>query len=147
MFHSILYPSRLLLVIYCSMPNIFSHCWVSLSVSPRRFSTGSFGAFFRLNRFWTLSQKSSDFIAVAFLTWAALRNLRSLLTMVNPFGAVLALILSSMTVSASVPCPAKKTSRLLMLSNPLLSRGPVPSKIISPVPPINFKYLPTIQHN
>ncbi len=46
--------------------------------------------------------------------------------------AVLAVILSSITVSASEPLPVKMTSRLPTLSKPLLSGGPVPSKIIPP---------------
>lgn len=132
---------------YCSRPKISSHCLVSPSVSPCRFAAGSLIVFFRLNCFWILFQKTSDFTDIAFLARAAFRNLRSLLTIVNLFGAVFAPILSSITVSASVPKPANKTSRLLTLSNSLLSRGPVPSKIIAPFWPICFKYLPTIQHN
>jgi hypothetical protein len=59
---------------------------------------------------------------VAFLVRAADRNLRSLLTIVNFFGAVLALILSSMTVSASVLSPAKKTSKSLIIIESALIR-------------------------
>jgi hypothetical protein len=131
---------------YCPKPKNSSHCLVSPSFKPCRFSVGSFAGLFRLTCFWTLFQKTSDFMDVAFLVRAADRNLRSLLTIVNFFGAVLALILSSMTVSASVLSPAKKTSKSLILSNPLLSGGPVPSKIISPFSPVSLKYLLKILH-
>ena len=86
---------------YCSMPKNSSHCLVSLSLSPTRLASGSFTVFFRFNCFWRLSQKISDFTAVAFLARAASRSLRSLLTIDNLLGAVLAFILFSMTESAS----------------------------------------------
>jgi len=44
----------------------------------------------RINCFWILFQKTSDFIDVVFLTLAAFHNLRLLLTIVNLLGAVLA---------------------------------------------------------
>ncbi len=129
------------------MPKNSSHCLVSLSLSPTRLASGSFTGFFRFNCFWRLSQKTPDFIAVALLARAASRSLRSLLTIDNLLGAVLAFILFSMTVSASLPRPANKTSRFAILSNWLLSRGPVPSKMISPFSRIALKYLLIIQHN
>jgi len=133
--------------IHYSRPKNSSHCLVSLSVSPCCFAGGSFSGLFRLSCFRISFQKTSDFNDVAFLARAAFRSLRSLLTTVKLLADVLVLILSSITVSVSVPKPANKTSRLLILSNPLLSRGPVPSKIISPFWPVSFKYLPIIRHN
>jgi hypothetical protein len=132
---------------YSSRPRNWSHCSVSLSVRPWRLPFGSLVVFFLLNSFCNRFQKSSDFTADAPLVRAALRNLRSLLTIISLLGAVLACILSSITVSASLPGPAKKTSAFVIFSNTLLSRGPTPSKMISPLSPISFKYPPIILHN
>jgi len=70
--------------------SLFSHWSVSLSLRPWRFASGSFAFLLRLNCFCSSLQKVCDFSDIAFLALAALRNLPSLLTIVNRFGDVLA---------------------------------------------------------